>query len=679
LSSPRFDNPDRTYRPDIDGIRALAILSVILYHAGVPGIRGGFTGVDIFFVISGYLIGGHIYAELMAGNFSFLQFYRRRAKRILPAFYTVLAFVILASLFLLSPFEASKFGDSGIAATLSISNIYFYHSAGNYFAINSELHPLLMTWSLGVEEQFYAVIPILMVLLARFRRSVFLPVILAAGVLSFLLAWFEIGRNPNAAFFLLPARAWELGMGVALAVAELNRKRSLTPAPLAQIVSWTGLALMLAPMALLTTSSPFPGPAALSSVLGAALVIAAPSGWCNRKIFSLAPLVYIGRISYSWYLWHWPILSLSRILSGGKLPPAVIALAVAASFAAAVASYYLIEQPLRKSNLKAVPLLIRYAIVSLVALAACTAIYKSHGLPQRYPQVAQQENAIPGLWENLPCSTDSDTPNLSPQCYDPFTNRPSIALWGDSHAAALSSELGAMANSDGYNFVQLVKPACFPLSGAALFSPMNRSAAARCLRFNQHVLQLISADRNIKIVIIAGYWNSIVNLTSQVEWVREDTPNQSITTGPDQTQKIFMDALAASIRSLQASGKQVIVMDDSPNFDFNPFLRYSSIQIPLRRAIATRLGILNPGDSGFGSQKSLSSAAKATSLLQEIIASVPGASLFDLRRELCGESGQCIYRMEDQLFFRDSNHLTPNGTRYALRDFHLPPVATIEN
>jgi len=198
LSSPRFDNPDRTYRPDIDGIRALAILSVILYHAGVPGIRGGFTGVDIFFVISGYLIGGHIYAELMAGNFSFLQFYRRRAKRILPAFYTVLAFVILASLFLLSPFEASKFGDSGIAATLSISNIYFYHSAGNYFAINSELHPLLMTWSLGVEEQFYLVIPLLMSVAAKMRRGILLPVILAvaAGLGRPAQAGHGLGRDP---------------------------------------------------------------------------------------------------------------------------------------------------------------------------------------------------------------------------------------------------------------------------------------------------------------------------------------------------------------------------------------------------------------------------------------------------------------------------------------------------
>jgi peptidoglycan/LPS O-acetylase OafA/YrhL len=207
LSALNASINERSYRPDIDGIRAIAILSVILCHARAPWITGGFTGVDIFFVISGYLIGGHIFSDLLAGKFSFLQFYRLRAKRILPAFYAVLAFTILAALLLLSPYEASQFANSGFAATLSVSNIYFLRSAGNYFATGNELLPLLMTWSLGVEEQFYAVIPILMVLLARIRRGYILPAVFAVCVLSFFLAWFELGRNQHATFFLLPTRA----------------------------------------------------------------------------------------------------------------------------------------------------------------------------------------------------------------------------------------------------------------------------------------------------------------------------------------------------------------------------------------------------------------------------------------------------------------------------------------
>jgi peptidoglycan/LPS O-acetylase OafA/YrhL len=179
--------PARQYRPDIDGLRAVAILSVVLYHAHVPFVSGGFTGVDIFFVISGYLIGGHIFSDLTAGTFSYLRFYRLRAKRILPAFFSMLAATMLAALLLLSPYEARDFARSALTATLSVSNIYFWKYV-NYFQGPSEFNPLLMTWSLGVEEQFYAVIPLLLVILARIRRSLILPAILAICALSLLLA-----------------------------------------------------------------------------------------------------------------------------------------------------------------------------------------------------------------------------------------------------------------------------------------------------------------------------------------------------------------------------------------------------------------------------------------------------------------------------------------------------------
>ncbi|HEY1255042.1 MAG TPA: acyltransferase, partial [Terracidiphilus sp.] len=179
--------PQRGYRPDIDGLRAVAILSVVLYHAGVPVTSGGFTGVDIFFVISGFLIGGHINSELHSGSFSFLRFYQRRAKRILPAFYAVLAFTILAGLFLLSPHEFHFFAASAFAATLSLSNLFFLRYLEGYFRVRSDFHPMLMTWSLGVEEQFYAVIPLLMLLLARIRRNLIIPVIMVVCLLSFLL------------------------------------------------------------------------------------------------------------------------------------------------------------------------------------------------------------------------------------------------------------------------------------------------------------------------------------------------------------------------------------------------------------------------------------------------------------------------------------------------------------
>ena len=196
----------RAYRPDIDGLRALAILSVVFYHAGIHQLPGGFLGVDIFFVISGYLIGGHIHAELRAGSFSFLRFYPRRAKRILPALYAVLAFTLLAALLLLSPAETAQLARDACAATLSASNILFWGTA-NYFAGKSELNPLLMTWSLGVEEQFYAAVPLFMVLLARTRRPWILPATIAVCIVSFIFAAVCAPHYPILVFYLLPARA----------------------------------------------------------------------------------------------------------------------------------------------------------------------------------------------------------------------------------------------------------------------------------------------------------------------------------------------------------------------------------------------------------------------------------------------------------------------------------------
>ncbi len=307
----------RSYRPDIDGLRALAILSVVLYHAGIRWLPGGFTGVDIFFVISGYLIGGHIFSEVRAGNFSYLRFYQRRARRILPAFYVVLLFTIAAALLLLSPLEARQFGRSAFAATLSVSNILFWHGA-KYFDTKSEFIPLLMTWSLGIEEQFYAIVPVLMVLLARLRRGFILPAVLAVCVVSLLLAQHQLASQSEAAFqaafYLLPARAWELGVGLALAIAEQRPNRKVLPRFVCQTIGPIGLLLMLGPVFLLNAHSPFPGAAALPSVLGTATLIAVPASFVNRHLLSLPPLTFVGRVSYSWYLWHWPLLAFAHIV-----------------------------------------------------------------------------------------------------------------------------------------------------------------------------------------------------------------------------------------------------------------------------------------------------------------------------------------------------------------------------
>ena len=702
-SLDRPSSSDRAYRPDIDGLRALAILSVVLCHANVPGITGGFTGVDIFFVISGYLIGGHIYAELRAGCFSYLSFYRRRAKRILPAYFAVLAFILLVALVLLSPLEAAQTARSAFAATLSASNVLFWATA-NYFAAKTELNPVLMTWSLGVEEQFYAVIPLLMVLLARIRRNWLLPAVLATCALSFVFAWSLLGRYPMMVFYTLPARAWELGAGVALAAAELNRKRRPLPRPgaptqepshpsrkdkdaarverpshsttrrgaLAELASLGGLAMMLAPVFLLTPATPFPGPAALPSVLGTAMLIAVPASWINRRLLSLRPLVFIGKVSYSWYLWHWPLLALVRILYDGTPTVAASLLTVAAALAVAALSYYWIEQPFRRSTRPPIPLLVRYAAVSLVLLAAWATIWLGHGLPWRFPALAKMEAAGQTLKADPCLAGETDQPNLTLACYDASAARPSVALWGDSHAAALAPALRSAANAQGYGFVELEKNSCTPLTGATHYIPRLPLLAAACLRFNCTTLGLLEDDRRIRVVILAAAWAAPLYRTWMDGWLSADVAREPQVPSPEATRRLYLESLTTSIRALEDAGKQVIVLEDTPNFDFDPMLKVRTARIPARRALARWLGIQGDPDPGIALPADDASIAASVSVLEEAAAHLLGVALFDPKPTLCRSSTECAYRDGESLLFIDSSHLSPDGARRALRDLQLP-------
>jgi peptidoglycan/LPS O-acetylase OafA/YrhL len=701
--------PNRSYRPDIDGLRALAILSVVLFHAGLRWLPGGFTGVDIFFVISGYLIGGHIFSEVRAGSFSYLRFYQRRVRRILPAFYAVLLFTIVAALLLLSPLEARQFGRSAFAATLSVSNILFWHGA-KYFDTKSEFIPLLMTWSLGVEEQFYAVVPLLMVMLARLRRSLILPAIFTVCALSFLLAQHELTSKSEAAFqaafYLLPARAWELGVGLALAIAELRPNQKALPVFVCQPLGPIGLLLMLGPVVLLTAHSPFPGAAALPSVLGTVMLIAVPASWINRRLLFLPPLVFVGRVSYSWYLWHWPLLAFVHIVNGNKLPPAVPLFTVAAAFPLAVASYLFVEQPFRRSTRPPAPLLLRYACVSVAMLAVCAAIWLSRGLPQRYPVLAQMEAANPSLASD-PClvEDDEDRPNLSSSCYGAANlgsnPGPSVALWGDSHAAALAPGLRVLAIAQGYGFVQFTKTSCLPLTGVLRYIPRIPAQASRCLNFNRKVLDLIQADRQIRIVVLTGAWSGCLERTWESGWLIADTsrrpryPSQIPSLPALQT--LFIQSLSEQVQTLRAAGKHVIVFEDVPNFSSDPLSRVRAAHIPARSILAMALGtgtqleISNPAapeidpamdsriDPGFAPNNGDASADAITSAsLHQAVPTQDGVELIDLKPSFCLDPSHCAYRDGDRLLYFDSGHLTAYGANFALRNFRLPSLPAIK-
>jgi len=672
LSSRSVAVPQCTYRPDIDGLRAFAILSVVLHHAGLPFLTGGFTGVDIFFVISGYLIGGQIFAELRSGKFVYLRFYQRRAKRILPAFFAVVAFTLATGLALLSPADMAKLARSAFAATLSSANILFWHGA-NYFDARNELNPMLMTWSLGAEEQFYAVIPLLLALLVRMRRKSSLSVILIFSVLSFSFAWAALVRDPAFAFYMLPARAWELGIGVALSIAELDIHRKGLAPRLCQLASPAGLALMLVPLFLLTRESPFPAPAALPSVLGAALCIAAPATWLNRRLLSFVPLVFIGRISYSWYLWHWPLLSFLHILCGSQPPRILSLLSIAASFVLAALSYRYIEQPFRRSPRAPAPLLRRYAAAAGAALAVCAVIWLSRGVPQRFPSLGrlEQERAVIA---SDPCLADEgiSRPNVSTNCIQGSARPQVVAIWGDSHAAALAPALRSLANAQGYGFIEMAKASCPPVVGAAHFIPRHPQLAAECFQYGSGVFGQIRQNPRIRVVILSAAWAGYLHRNWQDGWMVG--PQNDRMPPPGAARDLLANSLAESIRSLIASGKRVILFNEVPAFGFEPMARICAARIPARRVLAAWFGVKSADDTGTAWPQNSADAASISSLLRSVAASEQGVELVDPGAQLCDAAGECAYRIGDRLLYLDNNHLTPAGAQYALRSFRLPTI-----
>ncbi len=341
----RFPNaPACLTRADIDGLRALAVVPVVLYHFHVAPFGGGYVGVDVFFVISGFLITGLIHAEMRSGEYSLAAFYERRARRILPALFAVVAAAAVAALFLLFPADLRRFGESVAATALFVSNFDFWQQSG-YFDAGAEAKPLLHTWSLAVEEQFYLLFPLL---LGLFRSAGRRGLLLLAGGLalaSFGFGLWAVRAYPAMAFYLAPARVWELMLGAILALAEVPRP----PRWIAEALSLLGLALLAVAVFAFSPDTPMPGANALLPCLGAALLIYANGAGDTlaARGLSLRPMVFAGLISYSLYLWHWPVFVFARYLRVAPLGAAETLALIALSVGLAVLSWRFVERPFR--------------------------------------------------------------------------------------------------------------------------------------------------------------------------------------------------------------------------------------------------------------------------------------------------------------------------------------------
>lgn len=440
-----------TYRPEIDGLRAVAVAAVVLFHLEISGFGGGFVGVDIFFVISGYLITGFIRREISAGCFHFRRFFLRRLRRLAPALLLVVIVACAVAWFALLPEQLHSFAASVLAQPIALQNMYFL-SEGQYF-VGAEGKPLLHTWSLGVEEQFYLVWPFILVLLSRYGRRR-----LVLGVISIIAASFALNLalpkvSPKAAFFLFPARAWELGAGGLLAVMEEHQRR--WHASVRNAVSWASAIALVASIALIDRTMPFPGWAALLPVLGTTGLIAAATqgkGWVERFL-SLPSLVRVGLLSYAIYLWHWPIIVFFRHLGYEPSGPTVALSVLCLTGLAAGLSFRFIEEPIRRRRaLRRDGRLVGATLAaSAILVGFGSTAMKTDGFAFRYQEPARSMLTAPLAAEgDARCGFFFRALHPSEVACQVNSGhgRDGVLLWGNSHAAmwvGLFAELGEAA------------------------------------------------------------------------------------------------------------------------------------------------------------------------------------------------------------------------------------------
>jgi peptidoglycan/LPS O-acetylase OafA/YrhL len=485
------------HRNDIDGLRAISVLGVLLYHLGFRFAPGGFVGVDVFFVISGYLISAQILASAAAGRFSVLGFYERRVRRILPAFFFTTAVTMVAAWLLLLPAELIEFVKSAAASLVFAGNIYFWSVAG-YFGPTAQDQPLLHYWSLGVEEQFYILFPIVVICVGKARKPI-AGVLAALTVASLVCAELAVRRSPEWAFYLLPARAWEMLIGGLLA---LPRFPVPTGPRVGLAASTLGIAMILLGMTSYSDSTRFPGVSALLPCLGAIAVL-----WGGlvdnpvARMLGRQPLRYLGLISYSLYLVHWPMIVFVNPDSVGKK-----ILVIAASIALAAVSYQFVEQPVRLNRIfwtRTRVLTLSPLLLALMLLVS-GGIHLSNGFPGRLPDNVQEmlsynHYAFSALYREGTCFLRPDQP---PDEFDEQACIPSnsdIILWGDSHAAHYYPGLNEVLRQGGTSLGQLTASACAPLAGR------NFPARPNCKPFNTYALQTILKAKP-RIVLLSASW-----------------------------------------------------------------------------------------------------------------------------------------------------------------------------
>jgi peptidoglycan/LPS O-acetylase OafA/YrhL len=626
-------HPAISYRPDIDGLRAVAVLAVILFHIDKHLVPGGFVGVDIFFVISGFLISLGIFQNIERDCFSLADFYRRRVKRIAPPMLMVVLVTMATAQSVMVPEDAKRVADSALWSLFSLANVFFWRNQDtSYFAAASSESPLLHLWSLGIEEQFYIVWPLL--LMFAYRRSrlmAFVFLMATAALVSFSLGQLWFARDASFTYYMLPTRAGELLLGAMTALAVLRRVQLRVPTAAVGPIAVIGAALIAGSLVLINEDQVFPGLLAIPPTLGTALLILA--GHCGTnpltRLLTLRPLRWVGLLSYSAYLWHWPLLAFYRyghekigIVAGGVL--------LVLTFILALLSYILIEQPSRESrasiaNVFAFQYLIPAAATATVALVAMyidgyglrwgsdnyktqlTAFRDRTKPANQFDYVCQRQHASAADVHNERCVLGADG-----------TAPPAVILWGDSNAAHYVGVVGTIAREAGFRFRNIEVGSCPPIQA----DPAPFVSAKRLADCRSSSVPIFAAIKEFDTVIISASWTTYMQYSDN-----------------------FLEVFFTEARSLAESGKRVILLGKAPVIDgYDRRCREKALSYPLLEC-ATQV---QPAPD----------VVRANQRLKKFAEDTPNVSYFDVGPYLCPNGTCAAFDGEGRALYYDSSHLS---------------------
>lgn len=652
------------YRAEVDGLRAIAVLPVILYHAGISLFGGGFVGVDVFFVISGYLITSILLSEHERGSFSVLRFYERRARRILPPLFVMMAVCLPLAWLWLDPIALRSFAKSLVTVPLFSSNALFWMETG-YFGGDVELKPLIHTWTLAVEEQYYLIFPLLLWLGWRMPRRLLVAGLALLGLAS--LTWAEYGAQQasTAAFYLLPARGWELLLGSLLALA-LQRRPQPAHGAMAEVGGLLGLGLIGYAVFAFGVGTPFPGLHALFPTLGAALVIAScsPRTFAGRLLAS-RPLVDIGLISYSAYLWHQPLFAFAR--NADLMPPSTAALLGLAALSLVLAwlSWRFIEGPFRdKQRISRRQIFSASALASVAFMAIGLLGYQQQGFPGRYNLDPALVNAFvdPTIRHACDQGYNGDGKSIS-LCYfgaASQANGASLAVFGDSHSEALLPAFAQLAEGLPHGIAHLGVGGCPPLLGVDVAA--GNYAPTACEALAQRQLAFVREHKVRHVVLIARwslYTDGGYQGARKVRYFLTDAQHSH----QDQatSRQVFEAGLARTVAQYRALGAQVDVVAQAPQQLASPRNLYYRLAHQQQDSQASKLAAVQALSVPYQEHKALQAYTRG--YLQQL-ADAGQIRLFSLDAAFC-DAQRCLIG-DLRPWYKDSDHLNEQGAQRSL-------------